>query len=85
MEKTPDTRSQILGSDLQILHVCICKTHGKCACDGLLRCTVLMPLFAVDRVGLVTFGTKVTKGRSDRRQIVCMWYQSSGAQAETGI
>lgn len=66
MEKTHDTRSQILGSDLQILRVYICNTHGKCACDGLLRCTVLMPLIVVDRVSLVTFNTKITNGGSDR-------------------
>lgn len=57
MEKTHDTKSQILDSDLQTLHVYICNTHGKCACDGLRGCTVLMPLFVVDRVSLVTFNT----------------------------
>lgn len=36
MEKTCDTKSQILGSDLQTLNVFISNTHGKRACDGLL-------------------------------------------------
>lgn len=64
MEKIHETKSQILDSDLQTLHVYIHHTHGKYPCDGLLGCTVLMPLFVVDRVSLVTFNTKVTEGRS---------------------
>lgn len=61
MEKTCDVYFQILGSDLQTLHVSMCNTHGKHACAGLLY--ILMPLFAADR-SLVAFNTKIIKDRS---------------------
>lgn len=62
MEKTCDVYFQILGSDLQTLHVSMCNTHGKHVCAGLLY--ILMPLFAADRISLVAFNTKIIKDRA---------------------